>query len=414
MAIGDIKFTELKIGGIDLTDPNQAYPHEINIYEDILNSYGPAIDIQVVDPTDAIGKNKINGSYDQDISIKFVDEYGKQVAFKFKQLEGSNLSDEAQAKQGSLHAKSYTIKGVDSAFLNAQGHYVQKSYNDKTTKIVEDILKNNYKTDKPIEIGEESNEKIRWVASNEHPLKQIQKLNDEHVASKSPSSAYTVFQKQKNGQQSYSITTYEKLFEQQPVATLKQSTTLDTSSSTENDKRNSIMWINVSDNFFSGSRHLTKSSEQTFNLTTHGVVETEPKQTKFKLPGKEIYQGQTTNHKLVPQKKIYSKANQPNQRVTSAEAKRKRAEFLSHLSQNSAELEIPGTGNPEIALGSIISLQLPNRVDAGMGSGRETQFADKVLVVGIRHRIKPAGQSPRYTMVLKVAKGSFVEGGGAA
>ena len=43
MAIGDIKFSELRIGGVDLTDPNQAYPDEINIYEDILNSYGPAI-----------------------------------------------------------------------------------------------------------------------------------------------------------------------------------------------------------------------------------------------------------------------------------------------------------------------------------------------------------------------------------
>ena len=409
MAIGDIRFSELKIGGIDLTDSNQAYPDEINVYEDILNSYGPAIEIRAVDPTDALGKNKINGSYDQDISIRFSDESGKTVGFKFKQLENSNLNDEAQYKQGSLHFKSYSIKGVSQEFLNAQGNYVQKSWNDKTTNIAKDILKDNYKTDKQIEIGEDSKDKIKWLASNEHPLQQLQKLNDEHVATQSQSSAYTIFQRQENGTQKYNITTYEKLFQQSSVATLKQSTVLDSSASTEDDKRNSIMWINVADSFFSGSRHLTKSSEQTFNLTTHGVVETEPKQTKFILPGKEVYKGQTNNHTVVPQKKIYSKVNQQNQRITTGDAKRKRAEFLSHLAQNSAELEIPG--NPKITLGSIITLQLPKKVDANLGGGNELQFNDKVLVVGIRHRIKPPGQTPRYTQILKVVKASFVQGG---
>lgn len=412
MAIGDIKFTEFRIGGMDLNDPNQAFPHEINIYEDILNSYGPALDVRVVDPTDSLSKNKINGSYNQDISIRFSDESGKTVGFKFKQLENSNLNDEAQFKQGSLHAKSYTIKGIPTEFLNAQGNYVEKSWNDRTTNIAKDIIKNNYKTDKQIEVDEDSKEKRRWIASNEHPLEQLQKLNDEHVASQSQSSAYTIFQQQQNGNQKYKITTYEKLFQQGPVATIKQSTVLDSSASTEEDKKNSIMWINVGESFFSASRHLTRSSEQTINLTTHKVVQTEPKNTKFVLPGKEIYQGPTTNHKTVPQRKIYSKVNEDQQKITPGEAKRKRAEFLSHLAQNSAELEIPG--NPNITLGSIVNLQLPKKVDPGLGGGNELQFNDKVLVVGIRHKIKPAGQTPRYTMVLKVVKASYSQGGGTA
>ena len=113
------------------------------------------------------------------------------------------LNDEAQYKQGSLRSKSYTIKGISEEFLNAQGNYVQKSYEDKTTNIVKDILTNNYKTKKSVQIDEDSKEKRRWVASNEHPLKQIQKLNDEHVASQSQSSAYVVFQQQQNGNQNY-------------------------------------------------------------------------------------------------------------------------------------------------------------------------------------------------------------------
>jgi hypothetical protein len=171
--------------------------------------------------------------------------------------------------------------------------------------------------------------------------------------------------------------------------------------------------MNVGESFFSGSRHLTKSSEQTINLTTHKIVQTDPKQTKFVLPGKEVYQGQTTNHNVVPQRKIYSKLNEPKeQRITPADAKTKRAEFLSHLAQNSAELEIPG--NPDITLGSMITLQIPKKVDAGLGGGNEMQFNDKVLVVGVRHRIKPAGKTPRYTQVLKVVKASFSQGGGGS
>lgn len=411
MPAGDIKINQLNIGGISLTNPNQAFPHEINVYEDILNSYGPACEIRVTDPTDSIGQKNLNGSYNQDITINFATESGGNVNFKFKQLENSMLNDEAQYKQGSLRSKSYTIKGISEEFLNAQGNYVQKSYEDKTTNIVKDILTNNYKTKKSVEIDEDSKEKRRWVASNEHPLKQIQKLNDEHVASQSQSSAYVVFQQQQNGNQKYKISTYEKLFQQGSVATLRESTTLDSSASSEADRRNSILWMNVGENFFSGSRHLTKSSEQTVNLTTHKVVQTQPKQTNFVTPGQPVYRGQSPNSESVPQSKIYSKVNEPSeQKISPAEAKRKRAEFLSLLAQNSAELEI--IGNPNITLGSMITLDLSNRSAADVS--KEKQFGDKVLVVGIRHRIKPAGQTPRYTQVLKVVKAAYVQGGGSA
>lgn len=413
MAIGDISFSELTVGGMNLNDPNQAYPHEINIHEDITNSYGPACEIRAVDPTDAVNKNSINGSYNQDVKIRFSDESGGSVGFTFKPLENSNLTDEGQSKQGGAHAKTYTIKGVSQEFLNAQGNYVEKSYEDKTTNIAKDVLQNNYKTDKSIEVDDESREKRRWIASNEHPLTTLQKLNEEHVASQSQSSAYTIFQQQNNGTSKYKVTTYEKLFQQGPVATFTQSTALDSSSATEEDQKNSIMWINVGENFFSMSRQLENSSEQTVNLTTHKVVQTEPKQANFVTPGAKVYQGKPENRKMVPQSKLYDKKNEPNeQKITPAEAKVKRAQFLSHLAQNSAELEVPG--NTKVTLGSMINLNLSARQDAGQGNGNEGQFNGKVLVVGIRHRIKPAGQTPRYTQVLKVVKASYENGGGSA
>lgn len=410
MAIGDIRMLECKIGDLDLNDPNQASFKEINIVEDITSTYGSACEIRVVDQTDARVTKNINGAYNQDVKVRFSDELGRTVGFNLKQFEGADVSDHSMDKEGSGKNAQFTVRCVSPELLNAQGNYVEKSWEDKTTKIAEDILKYGYKTDKKIN-AEETNEKIRWISSNEHPYEALDKINENHVSSKNKSSCFFTYQKQKNGTSEYYIETVEEMFKKAPVADLIYSTTLDSSASSEKEKLNSILWVNVDSNFYSGSRHLTKPSQQTFNLSTHKAVSDDPKTEKFTLPGKEVYTGQTSQHKLVPQRTIYSKVNQPAQPITTAEATKKRAEFLSHLAQNCAECEI--IGNPDITLGSMVNLKLPKRVDGASGFGAgESQFADKCLVVGIRHRIREQGQSPRYTMVLKLVKASFSKSSG--
>jgi hypothetical protein len=85
----------------------------------------------------------------------------------------------------------------------------------------------------------------------------------------------------------------------------------------------------------------------------------------------------------------------------------KRSEYLSHLAQNSAELEV--IGNPKIKLGNMIDLKIFKKSEGNNAAG-ETQFNGKALVVAIRHKVKPLGQSPRYTMILRVIKASYKEG----
>lgn len=402
MGVGDLTNFQLKIGGTEIE-----YPYEINIYEDMTHSMGPAFESRILDAKDQ-AKN-FNGSYDQDIEINFADEAGGTCKFKFKQLENSDLTDSSNESQGGLHSKSYTIKGVSSEFFNAQGNYVQNSFSSKTTSIVESVLKNNYKTDKQISIEDQSSETRNIVASNEHPKDILQKLNDEHVSQKNPSSLYAVFQEQNNGTSKYVVTTFEERFKKGPVATIKQSTTLDSSTATEEDKRNSIMWLNVGQNFFSGTQHYKTAKPQYVNLTTHKVtVEENQNEQQFTTGGKPVNSKKPTNAKEVPINSLYSKVNEPNQRVTHATAKANRAKYTADLAQNSAEVEIPG--NPKITLGSVINLQVPNRASDNSGNP-ESQFADKVLVTKIRHRIKPPGQTPRYTMVLTVVKAGFAQGG---
>lgn len=405
-AIGAVK-VNASVGGLDVSSAID----ELTIHESIYDSSGPVCEVRFVDPTDALSQNKI-GSGRQKINIDLSDEFGTRSKFDFDLWEGANLNDEAQYKQGGLHTKVMSCKGVSPEFVNAQGNYVEKSWEDKTTKIAEDVLKNNYKTEKPIQCDDQAKEKRRWVASNEHPFDVMQQLNDEHVASQSQSSAYCVFQQQNNGQQSYKITTFEKLFQQQPTKTFTQATNWDTSSSTL-DKRNSILWMNVEQNFSKSAEHTEVSSEQTINMTTHGVVDTDTKQTKFVLPGKEVDSTTNPKHKKVPQRAVYSKVNEPNeQRITPADAKVKRAQFMRDLAQNASTLEVPYSG---ISPGMMINLQIPNKTDATLGSGTEQQFAGPVLVVEATTRVKPLGKnsedgksSIRATQILKVVKASFV------
>ena len=60
----------------------------------------------------------------------------------------------------------------------------------------------------------------------------------------------------------------------------------------------------------------------------------------------------------------------------------------------------------------MIEVNIPGKADPSVSSMGEKQMNGKGLVVSIRHKVKPLGQSPRYTMILRVIKASFKEGGG--
>jgi len=408
MPVGDIKVKTLKAGDIDLLDYNQATYAGFNIYEDILNPFGPTCDIRVVDHSDALGKNNLNGDYSKSVEIAFtIDDSSNEASFKFKQYRNKDLDDQASDEQGSGHSKQYDVCGVSQEFLNAQGNYVEKSYNELTSSILKDILKNNFKTDKNIDIQESTKGKRRLVFGKDHPLEAIQKLNGEHVSSENESSCFVCFQRSNN----YIFASFEHLFKQSPVIKLEQSTTLDYGSATNEQKQNSILWIKVSDSFFTPSRSLSTASETTFNLTTHGVSSVTPKPTSFYTAegkGKGLYANAASYSDTVTVPKVLDKANDKNKH-DSATAKKKRTEYLSHLAQNSAELEV--IGNPKIKLGSMIDLKIFKKSNTNNAAG-ENQFNGKALVVAIRHKVKPLGSSPRYTMILRVIKASYKEGNG--
>jgi hypothetical protein len=221
MPIGDVIFQTVKIGDLDLIKSEASF-HGIDIYEDINDPFGsPLIEINVIDPIDALNKYKITGSYDaNDIEIKFKYEpTGELIAFSGKMYATSNLSDRmSDLETSSGHSKEYQIRGVQPEYFRSKGKPVEKSFSGPNTKHVEDIFKT--VSDKPIETLSPAEPRDKTFA-RVRPIDAVQSLVREHSSPTYKSSAYAVFQQWKNGEPKIIQTTYEQLLEQDPVVTLK-------------------------------------------------------------------------------------------------------------------------------------------------------------------------------------------------
>lgn len=406
MALGDVIWQTVKIGSLDLLNSEASF-FGIDIYEDINDPFGsPLIEINVIDPIDALNKNKITGSYDSnEVEVRFKYEpTGEVVGFKGKMHSLKDQMDRmGNLDDASGHSKQYQIRAVQPEFFRAQGQRVQKGFSGPTTKHVEDIFKTisdkKVQTDAPSEPRDKTFGRV-------HPIDAVQALMREHSSTTYKSSAYVIFQQWKNGQPKIIQTTYEQLLQQAPVVNLKERTDLNYSGTTEDDMQNSIMYGQY-DPSFSEPRALSKTSKNSFNLSNHAVVSETPKQdVKTKNPA---FNGITYVVDTPDQTNEDTMNN--SQKHTASDAKRNRAQYLAHLMQGEATIEV--TGNPKITLGSIINLEIPKKTDDNE-SGGENQFNKTALVVAIRHKIKPAGQNPRYTMVLELVKGGMVQGGTTA
>jgi hypothetical protein len=407
-SVGDIDIKKFKIGSLDLKDAKQATLIGFNVYETILNPLGPYGEVRILDATDAVGKANINGKEDVEIEFTTPGVSGETVGFKFKMFQNKNVSDSSIEAKGSMHSKQYEFRFVSPEYLNAQGNKVAKSYNENSSNIAKDIVQNYLKSKDNVDV-KESTKQERVVFNEEHPLDALRKLSNLYVGTKSESGIFFLFKTREGSSTKYVFDSPDNMFGSSPVVKLQQSTTLSTEGSgDQSGKQNSITWVKVGDGFNSGSRSLSKPQEVTYNMATGTVNRPKTNDSKPKLADSPIYDSPPKDINGVPARTMYQSFNE-KQQVDTGDSRAKKLNYLSHLVQNYADLEVPG--NPKIKIGSIIELDLPKKADAGNSSG-ETQFNGKALVVSIRHKIKPVGQTPRYTMILRVVKGSYKSGGG--
>lgn len=411
VGLGNISIQQLSVGGIDLTQ-STTYAYAFNIYENIFDTLGPKADIRVHDYVDILGNSQLNGSFDQDVVISFSEYYtGNRLSMNFKLYENANMSDMA-GRQGSGRMKEYDLRCVMPELLSARGNFVNKSYVDSTTNIAKDVLTNYFKTQRTVEIQEQSINKRRFNFNQKDPMSVMRILNDEHIGSESNSSAFITYQNHRAGNNRYRISTFEKLFQQAPVARLIRSSTTSFSTATLQDMIDSIRTYQINSAFFTADRSSFSTISRSFNIST-GVLHDQsvPATLTFKVLGKPVFAGRVPYVSTGPYSTtLYDSVNDP-QTITTAQARANRKQFLSYLTENHGTFEIHG--NPGITLGDIVNLNIPNQ--SAQGGSQERLFSGPALVVSIQHKIAPADSQPRYTMILGLVKAGFNQyGGGAA
>lgn len=411
MASGDINIDTFKVGGIDLTDVETAHLVGFNIYEDMLSPFGPVAEARVLDHADKLGENNINGS--EEVEISFSDgDGGNTRSFKFKLCQNKNLNDGTVDKSGSMKVKQYDLRMISPEMIKAQANHVQKTYNDKaTSEIVKDMHKQI--SDKDIEVEETKKQRLQF--DRDHYVDAIHKIYGRSVSSQNKSSVFAYYQYGEGEQQKYRFETFEKAFQRSSDLKFKQDATIASRSPDEQAQKQNLLWFKPSDSFFTPTRPLDLASQTTYNRETGvvHVVKKDQQNKDYKVAGELVYKeykgdGQQKDDKKPPVYTHHSPANEKSD-TGLAEARTHKAAFLSHLAQNSAEFEC--IGDPSITVGKCIDLDIPNKSTSG-GQGNEKQFNGKALVVAVRHKIKPQGQTPRYTCVVRVVKAGYDQGGG--
>ena len=409
MAAGDININSFRVGNIDLSDPQNAVLIGFNVYEDILSPFGPVAEARVLDHTDQLGKNDFNGSEKVEISFS-TGTGGQSRTFNFKLSANKNLNDGSVDKSGSGHAKQYNLRMVSEEMVKAQQKHVQKTFNNKPAgDAVKDIVKSF--SDKDVETEETKKQRLQF--DREHPIDALKKVYGRSVSTQNKSSLFMLYQTGDGGQQKYRYETWEKAFQRSSNLKFKQNFTIAAKTPNEQEQNENLLWFKVSDSFKSVTRGMSKTSQTTYNRET-GVahrVKQDPED-NFKVAGNPVYKASKSDSDKPDTKPPVYHMNSPSNEKSDhglGKAKANRAAFLSHLAQNSAEFEC--IGNPEMTVGKIIDLDIPNKSQDGSGAN-EKQFSGKALVVAVRHKIKPLGQTPRYTCVVRVVKAAYDQGGG--
>ena len=408
MAVGDINISSFRVGGLDLTNSDSVHLVGFNVYEDILSPFGPVAEARVLDAGDELGKNNICGGEEVEISFS-TDSGGGNRSFKFKLASNKNLNDGSVDKSGSMHAKQYNLRMVSPEMIKAQEKHVQKTYNEKpVSDAVKDIVKQF--SDKEVEAEETTKQRLQF--DREHPIKALKKSYGRSVSLQNKSSLFVLYQTGDNGQQKYRYETWEKAFDRGADLKFKQDSTIASRAPDEQAQKENLLWFKATDSFTTVTRGLGKTSQTTYNRETgvaHRVKENP--QDQFKVAGNKIYT--TSNSQDNPDKKppVYTMNSPSNEKSDTGlgKARANRSSFLSHLAQNSAEFEC--IGDPNLSVGKMIDLDIPNKSQDGSGAN-EKQFNGKALVVGVRHKIKPLGQTPRYTCIVRVVKAAYDQGGG--
>jgi hypothetical protein len=402
--LGDVEVRTLRIvSERGVTDLNGSFV-SASVYESIFTP-GIVCDIKVLDMNDQLGQLRLSG--DETVLFDFYVMGSETTNYVFALHEMGELEN-----VGAQKGKMYVLKCVSEEAMFAKTNFVQKSYNQLCSEMVEDIHLNYLKSIKPINV-EMTRAPQKIVIPHKNPYEAITMIKRRSVSSDEKSSLYVYFENRQNEQQTLNFVTVESLFKQSPVKSFQMSDASNVKFLKRGD--DNIIAYKIPNQFSStekialgGPRRVTTFNFTTWKFETKNV---ETNDANFADGGK----GTTTSSTF---KNKYYTADIPPQAFIPVDISQKPETFIPEstpdlqayvalLMQNSVRIKV--IGDTVLTAGTTIDCEFPNRRATTGSVTEDPLITGKFLITRIHHRIGELADKPRYTCSVEAIKGRYEE-----
>lgn len=378
-----------------------------SIYESIFTP-GVVCDITVLDTQDIIGTLQLLG--DELVVFNFKSPNMRAANFVFALDE---ISDQQQF--ASQRAKTYVLRCVSEEAMFAKTNYVQKSYNDLCSNMIQDICGTYLNSRKRLQL-EPTRGNQNILIPSKNPYEAIRMVRARSVsAGDTRSSSYVFFEARENETQILRFCTLEQRFETAPVKSFKQSGAININALSNEQDTNILSFkipkqISSMDRItFGGPRRITTFNWTTWQTETKDVVTSD---TNYKDGGSgtdvsNTFRNRYYNARIPPQSLIpVDVSDRPLTYIPESSADYQA--YIAQLMQNTLKIRVPG--DTVLTAGVTIDCTLPNRSGNTTEMKEDPLMSGKFLISRIHHRIGMVQERPRYTCVIEALKGRFEEG----
>jgi hypothetical protein len=387
---GDVKLISVKLvnGVKNATVDIRAQCASISIYED-MEEPTVYVEINMVDSINLVKDFPIIG--EEDLEIAFVTpSRDKITTYKFTifSVEGTSVSTTGKASV-------YTLKGVTKEHFTNSKVQVEKTYNTTVDEMVLDVLANEIKTSRPINV-EATRGLYKVTVPRSNPFEAIDLLRQKAIA-KRPSGGVFVFYENQHG---FNFTSIERLLEEGMKTIGSRIFTYAPTTNTDKAReafsfRNIQRYQHLSkfDTIDKMSGGLFKNTSRHYDLQTkefrETVFELDKQLTKFETGEKKAVV--PNSNKLIndakegsPYYMFAAKDSSKGNDYVSDFVGYRRA-FTKLFNQNVTRVMV--YGDNYLAVGDMVTLELPDTSGTTEKKTKDQRFSGNYMITKLRHLI---------------------------
>ena len=387
---GDVKLISVKLtnGVKNATVDIRAQCASISIYEDMEEPTVYA-EINMVDSINLVKDFPIIG--EEELEIAFVTpSRDKITTYKFTvfSVEGTSVAVTGKASM-------YTLKAVTKEHFTNSKNQIEKTYNTTVDQIVLDVLANEVKTARPINV-EATRGLYKITIPRSSPFEAVDMLRQWAIA-KRPSGGVFVFYENQHG---FNFTSIERLLEEGMGTIASRLFTYAPTTNTDK-KREAFSFRNIQrfqhlskfDTIDKVSGGVFKNTSRSFDLQTkefkESTFELDKQLTKFETGEKKAVV--PNSNKLVNDAKEGSSYYMFSAKDTSkgnsyvSDFVGYRRAFTKMFNQNVTRVMV--YGDNYLAVGDVVTLDLPDTSGTTEKKTKDQRFSGNYLITKLRHLI---------------------------